>query len=184
MRRRKQDSVREKLSISQQYLADYLGISRSLLAMYEKNLRSLPTKASLKLAELELIYYRLNTKTGRLKTAPSHPEMERHTVKTKKAIKAHAATCNYKIILLQHKLDTMINEHSKALMLQQLLDELESPEVKKNQRSLENLWIQVLKNEALKKMIRHGEISRAKLQAELEVLAAAADIYNRLHESI
>ena len=184
MRRRKQDSVRESLSISQQHLADYLGISRSLLSMYEKNLRSLPAKASLKLAELELIYHRLNTKTSRLKTAPSHPEMEKHAVKTKKAIKAHADTCNYKIMLLQKKLDTMIHEHSKALILQQLLDELESPAVKKNQHSLENLWIQVQKNEALKKMIRHGEISRAKLQAELEVLEAAADIYNRLHDSI
>ena len=152
--------------------------------MYEKNLRSLPAKPSLKLAELELIYHRLNTKTDRLKAAPSHPEIEKHTVKTKKVIKAHAATCNYKIMRLKHKLDTMINEHSKALILQQLLDELESPEVKKNQRSLENLWIQVQKDEALKKMIRHGEVSCAKLRAALEVLKAEADIYNRLHESI
>ncbi|MBO9595652.1 MAG: helix-turn-helix transcriptional regulator [Niabella sp.] len=45
---------RAQLHLTQQELAVFLGVSQTLLSMYEKNLRELPTQASLKLARLEL----------------------------------------------------------------------------------------------------------------------------------
>lgn len=45
---------RAQLHLTQQELAAFLGVSQSLLSMYEKDLRELPTQASLKLARLTL----------------------------------------------------------------------------------------------------------------------------------
>jgi len=39
----KKQFIREQLGLSQQQLADYLGISRALLSLVEANQRSLPT---------------------------------------------------------------------------------------------------------------------------------------------
>lgn len=51
MQRSKQ--IREKLGLSQEALAIYLGVTRSQIAMSERGERSLPTKAFIKLAQLE-----------------------------------------------------------------------------------------------------------------------------------
>lgn len=47
-------TIRKALGLTQTECAAYLGVSRSLLSMVELNKRELPTKALLKLAELEL----------------------------------------------------------------------------------------------------------------------------------
>lgn len=46
--------VRHRVGLTQHQMAQYLSVSYSLLAMYEKGLRSLPVPALQKLAELEL----------------------------------------------------------------------------------------------------------------------------------
>jgi len=46
--------IRKKLGLSQQQLAHYLGITRSLLVMYETGKRDLPTSVIVQLAILEL----------------------------------------------------------------------------------------------------------------------------------
>lgn len=48
-------AIREKFGVSQQDAAHWLGISRSLVALYERGIRSLPTHALLQLAKLEMI---------------------------------------------------------------------------------------------------------------------------------
>jgi len=48
----KKQFIREQLGLSQQQLADYLGISRALLSLVEANQRSLPTNASIKETQL------------------------------------------------------------------------------------------------------------------------------------
>ena len=48
-------NIREKFGISQQQVAHWLGISRSLAEHYERGIRSLPTHALLQLAKLELV---------------------------------------------------------------------------------------------------------------------------------
>lgn len=48
-------NIREKFGISQQEIAHWLGISRSLAAHYELGTRALPTHALLQLAKLEMM---------------------------------------------------------------------------------------------------------------------------------
>ena len=196
MKRRKPETVRGKLSITQQYLAEYLGVSRPLLSLYEKGLRNLPTAASLKLAKLELVYYQLQQAKPKKTIAPLHPHLQKHSDKTKKAMEYHAATCNYKKQLAQQLLDTMTNEYAKATVLMDLLDRLSAESVilervtrskaalKNKVPNIDPLWIAVQKDEALKKMIRHGDASRAKLQAKIQSLEAEAGIYERLHNKM
>ena len=195
MKRRRQETFREKISITQQYLAEYLGISQTLLSLYEKGLRNLPSAAALKLAKLELAYYQLQQAKSKKTIAPLHPHLQKHSDKTKKAMEYHAETCNYKKLLAQRQLDTMNKEYAKATVLLDLLDRLSAETadavgrrpggggktLKNKETGIDHLWIGVQKNEALKKMIRHGDASQAKLQARILSLQAEADVYERLH---
>lgn len=47
-------TIRTQLQLTQRELAALLGISASMLCMYEKGQRNLPAKATLKLAQLQL----------------------------------------------------------------------------------------------------------------------------------
>ena len=47
-------SISKELGLTQLELSLILGVNRSLLSMYELNLRSLPSKASLKLSEIQV----------------------------------------------------------------------------------------------------------------------------------
>lgn len=51
---RKHNPTRNNLQLSQQELAAYLGVSRSVISMYERGERELPTAALIKLSELEI----------------------------------------------------------------------------------------------------------------------------------
>ena len=191
MKRRRQETFREKISITQQYLAEYLGISQTLLSLYEKGLRNLPPAAALKLAKLELSYYQLQQAKTKKTITPLHPHLQKHSDKTKKAMEYHAETCNYKKQLAQRQLDTMTKEYAKATELMVLLDRLSNAVGqrptgggKNKETSIDHLWIEVQKNEALKKMIRHGDASRAKLQAKIQSLEAEAGIYERLYSKM
>ncbi|MBZ4190446.1 helix-turn-helix transcriptional regulator [Niabella beijingensis] len=47
-------SLRTQLHLTQREMADLIGVSYSVIALYEKGRRNLPTKASIKLAQLQL----------------------------------------------------------------------------------------------------------------------------------
>ncbi|WP_300601847.1 helix-turn-helix transcriptional regulator [Niabella sp.] len=68
---------RTQLHLSQRELAAFLGISQSLLSMYEKDLRELPAGASLKLSQLQLQLQQFQ----RQKPAPD-PKRSLHTQKS------------------------------------------------------------------------------------------------------
>ena len=185
MKRRRPETFREKLSITQQYFAEYLGVSRTLLSLYEKGIRNLPSAAALKLGNMELAYYQLQqAKTKKQPGMPKHPPLQKHNDKTKKVMKSHAETCSYKKQLAQRQLDHMANEHAKATVLLDVLNKLATTTSKTKETGIDPLWIGVQKNEALKKMIRHGDASQAKLQARILSLQAEADVYERLHKKM
>jgi transcriptional regulator with XRE-family HTH domain len=72
--------IRQKLGISQLQMAEWLGVSRSLLTYYENGSRKLSTPALLKLARLEIMIHAIETKkaandsggqvTGRVSSIP------------------------------------------------------------------------------------------------------------------
>ncbi len=184
MKRIRPETLREKLSITQQYLAEYLAVSRTQLCLYEKGLRNLPPAAALKLAQMELACLQLQQAKTRKTAAPTHPHLQKHNEQTKKAIKQHAATCSYKKKLLQRQLDKMAKEHAKAILLQDILGKLAAAASKTPKKNIDNLWIEVQQHEALKKMIRFGDAEQARLQAKMQSIEAEEAIYNRLHSKL
>ena len=183
MKRRSSGTFREKIAVSQQYMAQYLGISRPLLSLYEKGLRSLPTEALLKLSALELAFHQLQQVKNK-KPAPVHPNQQKHADKTKKMMEQHSATCRYKQKLAQRELDKMVKEHTKLNGLLALLDKLTTAGSKTKTRKFDQLWIEMRKNEAHEKMLLFGNASQAKLQAKIETLDAEAAIYERYHKKL
>ncbi|MEO8768822.1 MAG: helix-turn-helix transcriptional regulator [Ferruginibacter sp.] len=179
------DLLRIRLSISQEAFAGYLGVNRSQLNMYERGLRSLPTPAVLKLANLEIIYHNFQqAKKGKAKSISLHPKAQEHHDNIKSQMKDHAAFCHAKKTVLQRKLNNMIEEHAKAEIWWQLLDEMLLDMPNEKQKSEDHLWLIMQKEQALKKITRHGIASQAKLQAVIHVLGAEADVYKNLHEKL
>ena len=82
-------TIRTQLQLTQRELAALLGISASMLCMYEKGQRNLPAKATLKLAQLQL---QLQQKPLQ-KTIPGTPlnsRQQAHVLKVEKVLNAHA----------------------------------------------------------------------------------------------
>jgi DNA-binding XRE family transcriptional regulator len=184
MKKIRPDTLREKLSITQQYLAEYLAVSRTQLCLYEKGLRKLPPAAALKLAQMELACLQLQQAKTRKTGAPMHPHLQKHNEQTKKAMKQHAVTCSYKKKLLQRQLEKMAKEHAKAILLQDVLGTLTAAASKTKETSIDHLWIEVQQHEALKKMMRFGDVEQARLQAKIQSLEAEEAVYKRLHSKM
>ena len=184
MKKIRPETLRDKLAITQQYLAEYLAVSRTQLCMYEKGLRNLPPAAALKMAQLELTCQQLQQGKTEKTAAPMHPHLQKHNEKTKKALKQHAATCNYKKKLFQRQLEKMAKEHAKAILLQDVLGKLTAAASKTKEISIDHLWIEVQQHGALKKMIRFGNVEQARLQAKIHSLEAEEAVYNRLHSKM
>lgn len=66
-------AIRNKLGLSQRDLARYLGITRTLLSMFELNKRPLPTPVLLKLAKLQLQVTKTTGSPGNSKDLVSQP---------------------------------------------------------------------------------------------------------------
>lgn len=182
MKTRRPETFREQISITQQHLAEYLGISRSLLSLYEKGLRNLPASADIKLSKLQLSYLQLQQAKTKTKADSLYPYLQKDHDKTKKEIKNHAAICSYKKQLAERQLNSMGKEYEKAIALLGLLDVVSSTTPKNKKSGIDHLWIEVQKNEALKKLVRHGSAAQAKLEAKIQTLNAEAAIYDKVHK--
>jgi transcriptional regulator with XRE-family HTH domain len=176
--------LRVNLGITQEEFADYLGVTRTLLSMNEKGFRSLPTPALLKMANLEIIYHNFLKVVKSKKTSATarHPQLQKHHEKLKKSMRDHAAFCHDKKNVLQYKLEKMQKEHAYAETWSLLLDDLLAKHQKEKSIDFDPQWLEAQKKSTLKKMMRCGTASQAKLQATIQILGVEAQLYNKLHE--
>ena len=180
-----EELLRVRLGISQQEFADYLDVTRSQLAMHEQGSRSLPTEAILKIAGMESTHHALQqSKNKKVKAVVLHPDIQKHHDGIKKKVKLHLENCHFKMKVIQRTLDKMDKEYNKAEKWFQLLEKMieEIPNDKKKKKDL--VWLEKQKSQAIKKMIRHGNASQAKMQAAVNALSAEADFYKTLHEKL
>ncbi len=114
---RKRNPTRKNLDLSQQELAAYLGVSRSVISMYERGERELPTAALIKLAELEMALGKL---TRSKKALPRTAVPDRASCR--KLLQTHLADCDWKLQGLQRQLKVLEASHqqlhSRAQVLQ------------------------------------------------------------------
>ncbi len=173
-----------RLSISQQDLAKWLGISVSLLSMHDKGLRPLPSKASLKLAGLLKEYVKA----------------------------ANATTMSGSLLALQHAFEAHHNDAAEKMMIKadgnryrkgQLENSLKEITEKQEQ---DKIWLHVIEDklaelpgdvategESQWLKNQHDKISQrllkankelARLPLEIELLAAATEVHESHHRRL
>ena len=117
--------IREQLGLSQEIMAYYLGITKSLLAMYERGKREIPTAAMVKLAEMELF---LNQKQ---KITKQESELlNKQEAKVQELIQRHSKELEYKLIKEQRKLDAIQKKYNQSLKLNSFVAHLQKNESK------------------------------------------------------
>ncbi len=161
-----------QLHIRQEDFAIYLGISRSLLSLHEKGLRSLPTQALIKLSNLDTLYDQARQKKLSANEYKSvHPEIKKHDEKVKKDFQLKRHICSYKINQLERRLNEMIDKHTKAKAWDDLLTVLLDSSFSRKPNK-ERHFLEVQKQKVFKKLIRFGSASQAKLHIQIEILKA------------
>lgn len=162
----KKNAVREQLGISQELLASYLGVTRTLLAMYETNERSLPTDALLRNAELVLAIQHHATEAS--------PKLLQYQSKltaiAKKEWQEKRKACEYDLLLAKRKLSILQQQYQQAItaintthyLLNQLSDDV------KNKRT--KIALEIIEGESLIEMNSCNELAQQKLQLQINTL--------------
>ncbi|WP_018630457.1 helix-turn-helix transcriptional regulator [Niabella aurantiaca] len=119
-------SLRAQLHLTQQELAALIGVSTSVICMYERGQRNLPQKASARLAQLQLQLLHpqpLKAVAGQ----PAQARQQVHLLKMQKALNAHARKAAADALRISMALSKMQERHhlltQKLAMVQRLMEE-------------------------------------------------------------
>lgn len=123
-------SIRTQLNLTQRELAELIGVSPSIICLYEKGLRNLPAHAALQLSQLQLLMQAAPDAfgTARQKLQPDSKTIARQQArqaKAEKRLKAHARKAAFEAVRIAHQLSKMEKRHQqltqKLLVIQQLM---------------------------------------------------------------
>jgi transcriptional regulator with XRE-family HTH domain len=111
--------LRDQLGLSQEIMAQYLSISQSLLALYEKGRRDLPTDAVVKMAEIFLF-------TTQKEAQLDLPFQKQQELKTVEVLHEQTAALEYKEMKAQRTLDKIKKKYDQSLKLHALAQHLQT----------------------------------------------------------
>ncbi|MDN3657242.1 helix-turn-helix transcriptional regulator [Ferruginibacter paludis] len=113
--------LRFKLGLTQVQLAQYLGVTRSQVAMYEKGMRELPTAALLKMAEIELELHR-----AKAAGFDGHPHTAVQQANARQALHKHAKQLEYAHQKAVRALAKQQQQYQQNITLLNILKQLKS----------------------------------------------------------
>lgn len=160
--------VRHKVGLTQHQMAQYLSVSYSLLAMYEKGLRSLPLAALQKMGDLELF---LLQPPAQKPVDPAH--LQRRETKVKALLQRQALELEYKTAVAQRQLANTQKKYGEQMLLLSFIDHLKTTG---NSKPSHTAWQNMMELQANEIVEEHGlhkqellemEISGLQMQAEL-----------------
>lgn len=154
--------IREKLGLTQHQLANYLGVSRSLLVMHEKNKRELPTAAFLKLCGIELFLTAHDKKTNAVL-----PHEKRQLERAQQILVKFDKEYEYKKLATQRQLEKIQKAYQQKIDLWHFVSHLDTH---KSLSTNENHWLQLMKLEALKGIEKNGLHEQLKLELDLKAI--------------
>ena len=99
-------NIRRNLGLTQQAMAEYLGVSRQMISMSESRQRSLPVPALLRLQQL--------TDAARTPSLAAEQRQLRSRSHTRVALRKRLRTCRLEVRRLQRKLQRMQRHYQKA----------------------------------------------------------------------
>ncbi len=159
--------IRNRLGLSQEVMAQYLGVAKSQLAMYEAGKRELPTFALVKLAEIDLFFEQKIT-------TDEDSKFKKNQKLEVKALLAHQAKeLEYKQIKEQRLLDAIQKKYNQNLQLNALALYLQ-----KNKSVLADVLLQ----QSIKGIERSSLAKQAKQIIKLEGVKRQLEHLNTLKE--
>jgi transcriptional regulator with XRE-family HTH domain len=164
--------VRLQYGFTQEQLADFLAVSKGLLAMAETGKRELPTAAWLKLNRL--YQHAINVPaTGAGKKYEALLAEQQAAAAT--ALQHHARKCSLEAIVLQDKLARLKINHSQAVNTLYLVAGLrkELPE-DKDIATRNILWMNMIETRTCKRLESCGEDKQQLLQFKIDTLQKQA----------
>lgn len=183
---KKTSLLRNRLAISQRDFADYLGISQSLLAMNEKSLRSLPLKASLKETELELEFQNMQKSKGQSSSwLALQPAFDKQDEKLYHEMDYNVKHHELKAKILESRLGELINTQQQQKAWLEIIDKkLASPSDKSKEKSSDKLWLEMQQAEVSQKLLKNSNTAQAKLQLQIDLLRATANVYESFRQKL
>ncbi len=145
---------RDQLGLSQELMAQYLGVTRSQLAMYEAGKRELSTSALAKLAEIALFFDQKN-----VTEKEGHQLLEKQELEVKVFLTRHIKELEYKQIKEQRLLETIQKKHHQNLQLHSLALYLQKNKV---------IQAEVLLQQAIAGIEKNGLARQAKQMLKIE----------------
>ena len=172
---------RDIYHLSQMDLAIYLGITRSLLSLVEKDIRSLPTAALVKFSELERQLAGINQNKKRKTALPE----EKINARRKEAIKKIKYQCLWherQKALAEQELEAMIETEKNMLAWKSVMEQtLKRAE---NADTLRYKWLQVQRDKVEDRLLASSHVEQEILNNKIELNAAAAEIYRLSSERL
>ena len=162
-------TLREFFGISQQDFATYLSVSRSMLSMVEVGERELPGAASVKLATLVSLVY------GKGGLAEQPIELPPLTAAEKKMLAQKAADCEWEAEKLRRQLTAMKEVYAQALRALALCTKMLPNTPADEQHKRERLTLEIIQDEAEKKIRNNSPGAQALLQWKIDGLVNGAE---------
>lgn len=164
------EEIRKQFGFSQQTLAGYLSVTVSLLKMVEKDHRSLPTSALLKLAQLQLAVPNMDAATPAASVSNTPTPKNVHPL-----LHAHAKQQVVKAELHRRKLADMQGKHQQAINKLAMVTELGKQLPNGDDGKKDELWLAWQQEEAKAMVRKNGPESQSLLQWKIDCMAFAAE---------
>ena len=173
--------IRIKLGLSQQQAAVLLGISRSHVAHYEREMRSIPVDAVTKLASLEIMLANMQQHKGAAanKNEP-HPNSIKRYELTKKTFQLHAKYCGLKANKMRRELTGLQTIHEQTIDWLQAIENFIEELSKDAENNIQLLWLQAQHQQALKKLKECDATAQLVMEAKIATLDALKEIHQRM----
>lgn len=174
-------SWREKLAITQQALADYFKISRSLLSLVEIGMRELPTQALLAFNQLVSNYEAADS--TQLKAAYAQQKRPFILEMLEKRVKDNA----WKVERCRKQLAVMEKTYQQALNQVQALRDTQhqlATDPHASEKDRRTLWLRIQEDESIKALERNGLLAQIELRLTIEELQASIEVSQRMAKEV
>ena len=174
-------AIRKKLGLNQQQVAEWLGISRSLVALYEREERKLPHSAVVQLAALEIALYGIQQTrlTAGHKQQSNPHSFQRHEY-AKRSLNRQAKACGFKAAKMRMKLITLKTAHEQMAEWLEAIESLILQLPKDPGNNMKLLWLQAQQQMALKKLQECDPAAQLIMEAKIAVMDAAKEVHERM----
>lgn len=165
--------LRTKIPVTQQELAQYLGISSTLLALHEQGARSISSKATIRMAELEMAMdSHLKTTAKTIK----QPVVDKAFLEMATTVSRRAATQRKKVMAIQRRLERKNAVHEQLQAWYSFIQKkMTSLPVNKDTRG-DHLWLG-LQEDKFSRKLKSWDKEKLQLQLQAELAQAAAAVH-------